>query len=324
MLRFFQKKAAAAANKPAISGGAGFLPELTLEHLFLQQRYQNQIGINPQTKTGSNIAGRHLSYRQGRGMELSEIRHYQPGDDIRLMDWKVTARTRRPHTKVFLEERERPVQLIVDLSDAMLFGSIRSKAEQAATAAATLGWALSAQGERCGGVVFNNSTSHFIKPRAKHKGLLPLLESCCHLGHMLNTPSGGTVPDRMNQILQQLAQKPGHGSLIIIISDFWSLNLSNPEPLQRLTQHHDVVALQITDPLEYELPPALCSLTDGQNDVDFDGGRPTEQERFRKYFNERQKALEQNIHRARGRFITLSTQESPADKLKQYFVKKSR
>ncbi|MFG1489189.1 DUF58 domain-containing protein, partial [Oceanospirillum sp. HFRX-1_2] len=165
-----------------LQGSATFLPELRLDQLTLLQEHKNLLGLNLRSPTGSTLAGQHRSRQQGRGMELSEIRNYQPGDDIRLMDWKVTARTRRPHTKVFMEERERPVHLVVDLSASMLFGSTRSKAEQAANTAAIIGWALSYQGDRCGGLVFNGGDTRLIKPKARHKGLLPLLKSSCDLG----------------------------------------------------------------------------------------------------------------------------------------------
>ncbi|WP_086481426.1 DUF58 domain-containing protein [Oceanospirillum sanctuarii] len=307
-----------------LQGSAPFLPELRLDQLTLLQEHKNLLGLNLRSPTGSTLAGQHRSRQQGRGMELSEIRNYQPGDDIRLMDWKVTARTRRPHTKVFMEERERPVHLVVDLSASMLFGSDRSKAEQAANTAAILGWALSYQGDRCGGLVFNGHETRLIKPKARHKGLLPLLKSSCDLGQQITDKASRAKPGRMNQVLRQIAAQPGHGSLIVLISDFWSLDLEEASALSQLSRNHNLVAVQISDPLERELPGGSCFLTDGKQDYYYDGTRSEEQERYRKEFDLHQAALKQRVQKARGHFISLSTQEKPADKLKQFFAKGSR
>ena len=308
----------------APAGDAPFLPELTLNALNQFRQYQGLLGLNLRTPSGSLLAGQHRSRHQGRGMELSEIRNYQPGDDIRLMDWKVTARTRRPHTKVFLEERERPVHLIVDLSQSMLFGSIRSKAEQAANAAATLGWALTHQGDRCGGLVFNGHQSRLFRPKARQKGLLPLLQHCCHLGQQLQLSGQASEAGRMNQLLRQLSSQPGHGALVIVISDFWSLNLQDNSILCQISRNHTLVALQVHDPLEHRLPPSSCFLTDGEQDYFYDGLKNSEQVRYRHSFEQHQEALRQCLNKARAHLIPLSTHESAPDKLKQFFAKASR
>jgi len=305
-------------------GRVPFLPELNLEQLSRLQEHKSLLGLNLRSPTGSTLAGQHRSRQQGRGMELSEIRNYQPGDDIRLMDWKVTARTRRPHTKVFMEERERPAHLVVDLSASMLFGSQRSKAEQAANIAATLGWALSYQGDRCGGLVFNGEEARLIKPKARHKGLLPLLKSSCDLGRNITYAKSRSQTGRMNQVLRQIAIQPGHGSLIVLISDFWSLDLSDLSILTQLSRSHTLVAIQVSDILEQELPMGSCFLTDGNQDFYYDGTKPVEQQRYRKEFDLHREALRQTIHKARGHFISLSTHEKPTDKLKQFFAKGSR
>ncbi len=325
MLQFaWQQIRKSLQSSSPLQDASPFLPELNLEQLSRLQEHKNLLGLTLRSPTGSTLAGQHRSRQQGRGMELSEIRNYQPGDDIRLMDWKVTARTRRPHTKVFMEERERPVHLVVDLSASMLFGSARSKAEQAANAAATLGWALTYQGDRCGGLVFNGETTRLIKPKARNKGLLPLLKSSCDLGMQITEDASRSRAGRMNQALRQLAGQPGHGSLIIIISDFWSLDLEDASALSQLSRNHTLVAIQITDPLERELPSGSCFLTDGKQDYYYDGTRPAEQQRYSREFDLHQEALKQSVQKARGHFISLSTQERPADKLKQFFAKGSR
>ncbi len=336
-----------------------FLPELNLQQLISWQRYQSALGSHLKTPSRSSLAGQHRSRIQGRGMELSEIRNYQPGDDIRLMDWKVTARTRKPHTKVFLEEKERPVHLIVDMSNSMLFGSERSKAEQAANVAATLGWSCLSQGDRCGGLVFNGGNHQLIRPKARQKGLLPLLQTLCQYGKALDsdkksmdsalradTGITGTIkniktgeniqtrkniktkenretsaqPGRMNQVLQQMAAQPGHGNLMVLISDFWSLDLTDFSVLRQISKRHNLLAIQVSDPLEYELPDGPCYLTDGRQQIFFDGDKQQDQNRYRQGYDQRQQALQQALLKTGGQLISLSTKEHPADVLKQYFA----
>lgn len=296
-----------------------FLPELNLQHLLSWQKYRSALGSHLKTPTSSTLAGQHRSRIQGRGMELSEIRNYQPGDDIRLMDWKVTARTRKPHTKVFLEEKERPVHLVIDLSSSMLFGSQRSKAEQAANIASTLGWSLTAQGDRCGGLIFNGQDHRLIRPKARQKGLLPLLQNLCQFGQQLSSEQVQAEPGRMNQILQQMIAQPGHGSLVVVISDFWSLDLEDYGILRQISRRHNLLAIQVSDPLEYELPPGPCYLTDGYQQQFFDGDKTQDKKDYRRSFDQHQQALQQIMLKTGGQFISLSTTEHPADKLEHYF-----
>ena len=118
--------------------------------------------------------GGYVSPYRGRGMEFEEVRAYQPGDDIRNMDWRVTARTGRPHTKLFREERERPVLFLVDLGPSMAFGTrVAFKSVVAARAAALLAWAARDNGDRIGGIVFAGKRHRELRPAARERGMLP-------------------------------------------------------------------------------------------------------------------------------------------------------
>lgn len=322
----FKLKAESAAPS-SMAAPDVFLPELSLPQLLACQKQSKGIGANFRMPSGATLAGQHRSTRQGRGMELSEIRNYQAGDDIRLMDWKVTARTQRPHTKVFMEEKERPVQLVVDLSASMLFGSQRSKAEQAALLAATLGWAMVGQGDRCGGLVFNGTQHQLIRPKARQKGLLPLFQQICQFAPLLTQPESRSKAGRMNQLLQLLAAQPGHGSLLVLISDFWSLDLTGQALLRRLARHHQLLAIHLSDPLEYQLPHAACYLTSGRSlgkSLFFDGTHAADRERYQQAFDQRQQGLEETLTQIGAHYIPLSTTEQVPDKLKRFFKKYRR
>lgn len=319
MWKSFWKKPVASQHGSSEPPQPVLLPELTLNALLGWQKYQNALGSRLRVRSSSTLAGQHRSSIQGKGIELSEIRNYQPGDDIRLMDWKVTARTRKPHTRVFLEEKERPVQLVLDLSASMLFGSVRSKAEQAANTAATLGWSFTHQGDRCGGIIFNGEQHRLIKPGARKKGLLPFLKQSCDLSEAIVTPHGPSTPGRMNQLLEHLMAQPGHGHLIILISDFWSLDLENCKVLSELSRKHHLLAIHITDQLEYELPEGPCYINQGNQSLFFDGSQFADRKRYRQQAENRCQALESLFRKNRGHWLALTTEENPPERLMQYF-----
>ena len=124
----------------------------------------------------SPLIGLHHSKLRGRGVDFDQVRVYQPGDDVRTIDWRVTARTQEPHTKLFHEERERPIYLLVEQSRQLFFGSgLMFKSVLAARAAGLIGWAALGHNDRIGGLVFGGQDNHEIKPRRSKQSLLQLL-----------------------------------------------------------------------------------------------------------------------------------------------------
>jgi uncharacterized protein (DUF58 family) len=170
-------------------------------------------------------SGGHLSRFRGRGMEFDESRVYQPGDDARNMDWRVTARAGTPHVKLFREERERPLWLLVDQGPSMRFGTrVAFKSVVAAQAAALLAWAAADRGDRVGGLVFDEQGRFEHRPAARTQGLLPLLQALAGGGRAAGVAGLGDVAAAADQLVH-LARP---GSLIFILSDF---NQSDPGAL---------------------------------------------------------------------------------------------
>jgi len=121
------------------------------------------------------ISGQQRSKIQGRGVDFSEVRLYQPGDDVRSIDWRVTARTDRPHTKLFQEEKERPVMVLIDQGPSLFFGSkVRFKSVAAARLGVMLAWSALGEGDRVGGIIFNDEGHDEIRPRRSRKSVLHL------------------------------------------------------------------------------------------------------------------------------------------------------
>ncbi|KJY84569.1 cytosolic protein [Vibrio galatheae] len=222
---------------------------LTLEEL-LDYKQQCIKWLPPAKSLWSQMLGQHQSRQLGRGMDFSEVRQYQAGDDIRSIDWRVTARTGKPHTKLFSEEREKPIVLYLDLSQSMLFGStLMLKSVQMAHMASLLAWLSVAQQDRIGAVIDTGNQLIELKPTSRNKGALALLQSLVNL-HKQQLSSQSELSYDVNHALQALARVCPKGSDIILLSDFSRFSSAHESKLSRLSQHNRVRMIQISDPLE--------------------------------------------------------------------------
>lgn len=208
---------------------------------------------------------------KGRGMEYDESRPYQPGDDIRNIDWRVTARTGKAHTKLFREERERPVQLWIDFRAAMFFATRgRFKSVLAAELAALFAWTARRQGDRIGGMLFTEATRHELRPQGGSSGVLRLIR------HMVEHPAWGRAARApgeggLGPALLGLCRLVRPGSLIILLSDFRGFDDMARAHIARLRLQNELIMAHIHDRLEARLPPAgFYRVTDGQRELTFD------------------------------------------------------
>jgi hypothetical protein len=195
----------------------------------------------------ARLQGSHRSVQRGRGLEFEEVRLYAPGDDARNIDWKVTARRGRAHTKLFREERERPVWLIADLHAGLFFGSRRQlKSALLLRAAAMLSWAAALGGDRVGAVIAK-SGSVILPPRAREAGVLPILQA---LVDMQPHNPGMPVQGGLQEALSNLGPLLQPGSMVLMLSDFSGMDRAFEDRLANIAEHSDCRMLWITDPLE--------------------------------------------------------------------------
>jgi uncharacterized protein (DUF58 family) len=197
--------------------------------------------------------GGHRSIQRGRGLEFQEVRPYVSGDDPRSIDWRVTARRGRPHTKLFREERERPVWLLADLNAGMFFGSRKQlKSAVVLRAAALLAWAAAANADRVGAVIIGTSSYKVVPPRAREAGVLPVLATLLEM-----QPTRPSAPGRqtVNDGLHALAPLIHPGSLIMVLSDFADLDGQVNPSWVSLGAHNEIQLFWITDPLEKDALP---------------------------------------------------------------------
>jgi uncharacterized protein (DUF58 family) len=231
----------------------------------IRLRYSTRdLRLDKQRKAFSLLVGPHQAKFRGRGIEFEEVRGYQAGDDIRSIDWRVTARTGKPHTKMFREERERPVLILVDQSRSMFFGSTTCfKSVMAAHIGALLAWAALQQNDRVGGLVFNGLEKREIRPRRNVKSVLRFLNDLNSLNHLLSKDIP-TADQGLNEALEDMRRFARPGSNLFLISDFREFSRKGEEQLHHLSRHCDVSAIQVYDPLEQDLPEnGYYSITDG-------------------------------------------------------------
>ncbi len=194
--------------------------------------------------------GQHTSRWRGRGVDFRESRIYQAGDDIRHMDWRVTARSGRPHTKLFEEEREHGLLLMVDFNPGMRFGTrTRFKSVQAARTASLLAWMASASGDRVGAIGFGGGVRHEVKPGGGRRGVLQVLRALRDWDHaaVSETESLASALERARRLLRP-------GTRLILITDGLCADDTAWPVLARCAGRHELACILISDPLEHVAP----------------------------------------------------------------------
>jgi len=223
----------------------------SLDDLLELRHATHTLGISSHHLVNSSFSGLYASVFRGTGINFEEVREYREGDDIRNMDWKVTARTNKPHLKVYREERERSVVLCVDKGPHMEFGTRGTfKNIQAARTAALIGWAASRMHDRVGGLIFGDTTLglQYFRPLRDRQSLWRLLRAMAIPGKKLER----SIDDLTNS-LQRVTTGLATGSLIFIIADFNREILGLDLVLGSLIQRHTVVLLPIDDPTDWEI-----------------------------------------------------------------------
>lgn len=259
MWPFFPKKRAPVQTSQAVDSEPKSPPPLNtlysnLEELVAFRFHITQKKLAHQNRIMSSSSGHHHALRKGQGMTFSEVRQYQPGDDIRHIDWRVTARTQKPHTKVFIEEHERPTILVTEQTPALFFGSqVRLKINQALNVSAILAWVALNQNERVGGFTFNQTQQAWIPPKRSQHTLLHSLQKSIQMQSSIQQPEA-VNPLLWQNSLKQLTQVVKPGSKLFLIGDMLQLSHASRGYLQKLRRHNDIVALHIMEPLEKSLP----------------------------------------------------------------------
>ncbi|MDC1255961.1 DUF58 domain-containing protein [bacterium] len=324
------KKAANVSGvlKNLMTSGIG----LTIDELIQYQSKSSLINLAGARNLHGKMSGNYLARSKGRGMEFDEVRHYQNGDDIRAIDWRVTARTGKTHTKIFREEIERPVLIATDLSTNMLFGSkLLFKSVQAAHLASLVAWHAKGRGDRIGGIVFNEYQHSELKPRSRQQGVLHYLHTLMTTHENSQHPQ--VVPKQANSSEQtnvhalsfekncmRIRQIARPGSLVYLITDGHHINQEAIRHLSHVSRHCELVVCLISDPLEHALPESTkklnVSITDGNNKQQLTLGDKSTAAQYQhqaQKFNDEKESL---LAKAGARLLHFSAGESLENQLK--------
>ena len=319
--------------------------ELSMQELLQYQGKSSLINLAGKKNIRGKQSGNYLSRSKGRGMEFDEVRHYQTGDDIRAIDWRVTARTGKTHTKLFREEIERPVLVATDLSQSMCFGSkLLFKSVQASHLAALVAWHAKSRGDRLGGLVFCDEQHIELKPRSRKAGVLHYLHALTTLSNtrkkinqrnVVINESTQNEQDLTHEALKQPHPFDDHcarlrhlakpGSLVYVITDGHALRDEKECPhalkhLSQISRHCELVICLISDPLEQKLPESVLKLavtiTDGNNRQQLTLGDKQTAAQYQEKASEQNKDMTLLLQSAGARVIHLSAGDSLEQQLK--------
>lgn len=261
------------------------------------------------SRVKASHSGQHMSRLLGRGMEFAETRQYRPGDDIRVIDWRVTARTGKTHTKLFTAEKERQILLCVDMRSSMFFATQGVfKSVQAARLSGYLTWNAIHEGNRIGGIIFDDQSCQEIRPMRGKRGALHILQTLSAKSSYTG-PKEGALGSMDNAVLQ--LQRVTHpGSLVFIISDFRAAPKNFAESINQIAKHSDVVLCFLYDPIEEALPKNHnFSVSNGKREKQLSTYQQKSLTAYQNRFLERKSQVEGLSRRKQIHFIPLSTQD---------------
>ena len=272
-------------------------------------------------RVNSLQAGAYVSHFKGRGMEFDESRPYQPGDDPRNIDWRVTARSTEAYTKLFREERERPVFVMVDLRSSMHFATKGCfKSVNASRAAALIAWAAHHRGDRLGGIIFGDTVHRELKPRLGRLAALRFVHELVEHPDWATTVRAEQTSDDapLQQAMAALRRVTRPGSLVVIISDFVGLNRLTRSYLAGIARHNEVLAVFVSDPLEHRLPPpGRYRLVKDDAELMIDTFAKGARADYRREFEARSAELDAFCQRYGAHLMPLSTADDPVETLQR-------
>lgn len=292
----------------------------SVQDLIALQPHGGAVGLKPAGAARAPHTGQHVSRFRGRGMDYRESRGYVAGDDVRSMDWRVTARTGQAHVKVYEEERERPVVVFLDLNPGMFFGTRRQlKSVTAARAAALFAWAAVDGGDRVGAVMSNGERCE-LQPRGGRYGALELIRQVVRHTDPRVGLEAHPDPGALNAALHRLCRVSRPGSLTFLLGDFYGLDQHSDKLLFRLRHQGDAVAVQIVDPLEEAAPPpALYDVETGGRRAQLDTRSAAARQAYQAHFVRHHEAVAATMRRHGIPLVRLSTETDVAAALRGRF-----
>ncbi|MET3906908.1 uncharacterized protein (DUF58 family) [Bradyrhizobium sp. S3.3.6] len=293
---------------------------VSLDDLIALEYRGRKVSFLPRQPVHSLLSGRFASRMRGRGLNFEEIRDYRAGDDVRSIDWKVTARLQKPHIRVFNEERDRQTILVVDQRLSMFFGSrLAMKSVTAAQAAAIGAWRVLGVGDRIGAIIFGDRDLVEVNPRRSRANVLQIFSAIVAQNQALGVGRGlVSAPAMLNTALEHALRRALHDTVVVIISDFDGADDATRKKIGAMALHNDVVALLVHDPLQSDLPPsASMTVTDGELQIRLDVGRDSVRKNISQATEERLRGVFAWTHELGIPVLPLSAAEDTAVQLRR-------
>lgn len=302
---------------------------IALEDLVSARFAAKNIKLQQRRNALSLLSGPKKTSFRGRGIDFEEVRAYQPGDDIRTIDWRVTARTGSAYTKLFREERERPVLIVSDQRQGMFFGSQTCfKSVTACYLSMLIAWSALQNNDRVGGLVHGNHGHREVRPRRNRQSVLALASHLHSFNRQLNRESGLSLSNEesLSQTLIEVRRVARPGNAVFLIGDFAGFNEQDHlKHLHQLTRHCEITALFVYDPLEQELPPpGQYMISDGRQKALIDTSGRQQRQLYTEHFNQRRQRLQQHFGRVGIPMMDVATTDAPLQTLLRYYNSASR
>ncbi|MFC5050776.1 DUF58 domain-containing protein [Rubritalea spongiae] len=282
----------------------------SLEELIRFQFLSRDFSFLPSQPVNSILAGRYASRLRGRGLNFEELRKYLSGDDVRMIDWKVTARTRTPYVRVYTEEKDRSVLVVCDQRMNMFWGTREKlKSVTAAHVAALASWRANAVGDRIGAVVFNDEEIIGHHPRRSQKSVMTVLNSVVKMNHQLHVDSEVEPNASMlNEALKKAVQLATHDMLVVIVSDFDGVDQTTERLTSKLAQHNDVIGILVTDPVREAPTSQRVTASDGKLQIELPFDRKAMREKVAMDYREESEQIAHFLRKLSAPLLEVSNE----------------
>jgi uncharacterized protein (DUF58 family) len=293
-----------------------------LDELVRLQHKASGFSFLPKQPVHSILSGRHASKLRGRGLNFEELRNYLPGDDTRNIDWKVTARTGTPYVRVYTEEKDRTVWLLIDQRVGMFFGSQQKmKSVVAAEVAAISAWRVLSTGDRVGALIFSDTEVSVVPPHRSRERVMQILKQVVDKNHALSA-SSDLKPDagKLNEVLKQVGMLAGHDCLICLITDGDGIDGDTQRHISRLAEHNDVLTTLVFDPFEKTMPAVgRLRFADGEGQLEADTSSKKLRSAFKNKFEQRLEGIQTASRRYSIPVLSLDTTNPVTEQLREAF-----
>ena len=294
---------------------------LTLNHLLKLERFSTILNLKAgKQKSNSVLSGNYSSKLRGRGLDFEEARPYIMGDDIRNIDWRITAKTGKTHTKVFTEEKEKPAFILVDQSTTMGFGSKnKTKAVIAGELASIIAHKIKKGGDRIGGMVYTGDNYELITPKRDARNIIYFLQKIVDANQSIYEPKAIDFEKSLTEVIAKINNVVTHDFVVFIISDFHRYSDSVLQYLSELSLHNDIVLIKVFDTLEEQIPSEKLMVTDKTHQINLNGKDQQLKEKLETSFENNYKNFKSELEKYKINIFKINTAEPVEEQLIEVF-----